>query len=110
MRVTLSPDNGLTEQNVSVSLSGFQSGRIYHYRFTAISGSGSGTGADMTFQIPAVPIVAAELSALKMEICDGNVNLTVQASVPGRGYQLQCSDTMAPGLNLGSPRIGDATT
>ena len=63
----------------------------------------------MTFGTPAVPIVTAELAAPKMEICDGNVNLTVQASVPGRGYQLQCSDTMAPGtwLNLGPARIGD---
>ena len=109
VRVTLSPNNGLSVQNVSVSLSGLQSGKTYHYRLTATSSGGTSQGGDMTFATPAVPIVATELVAPKMEICDGDANLTIQASVPGRAYQLQCSDTMAPDTwqDLGPVRIGD---
>jgi hypothetical protein len=110
-RVTLSPDNGLSVQNVSVSLSGLLAGKIYHYRLTASSGSGTSPGEDMTFVTPSVPIAAAELVAPKIGICGGNVNFTVQASVLGRGYQLQCSDTMAPGTwqDVGTMRVGDGS-
>ncbi len=108
-RVTLSPDNGTSAQAVIAGISGLQSGKTYHYRVTATSGAGTSPGENMTFVTPSVPIVAAELVAPKMEICNGKVNFTVQASVPGRGYQLQCSDTMAPGTwqDLGPLRIGN---
>ena len=108
-RVTLFPDSGFGVQNVSVVLSGLQAGRTYHYRLTATSGGGTSPGGDMTFATPAVPISASELVAPKMAISGGNVHFTVQASVAGRGYQLQCSDTMVPGSwqDLGPVRVGD---
>ncbi|MDB6173040.1 MAG: rcc [Chthoniobacteraceae bacterium] len=48
--VTLSPNNGLSVQNVSASLSGLMPGTIYHYRLTATSALGAVIGtADGTF-------------------------------------------------------------
>ncbi len=53
-------------------------------------------------------ISLSELVAPKMEITDVNLNFTVQPSVPGRNYQLQCSDTMAGGTwtDVGVVRSG----
>ncbi|MCX6875625.1 MAG: hypothetical protein NTW21_17730 [Verrucomicrobia bacterium] len=47
--VTLSPDNGWSEQAVSASISGLQSGRIYHFRLTATNVARTNVGADMMF-------------------------------------------------------------
>jgi formylglycine-generating enzyme required for sulfatase activity len=64
--------------------------------------------------LAAVPVANAqiapgELVAPKMEISGGNLNFTVQPSVSGRNYQLQCSDTMAGGswTDVGVVRSGD---
>ncbi|MCX6872206.1 MAG: SUMF1/EgtB/PvdO family nonheme iron enzyme [Verrucomicrobia bacterium] len=46
---TLSPDNGLSVQTVSVSISGLQPRQIYHYRLTATNNGGTSMGEDMTF-------------------------------------------------------------
>jgi hypothetical protein len=48
--VTLSPDNGVTSQAVSTTLSGLQSGATYHYRLAAANSDGSGIGDDATFK------------------------------------------------------------
>jgi formylglycine-generating enzyme required for sulfatase activity len=42
-------------------------------------------------------ITPDELVAPKLEISGGNLNFTIQPSVSGRNYQLQCSDTMTAG-------------
>ncbi|MCX6874714.1 MAG: cadherin-like beta sandwich domain-containing protein [Verrucomicrobia bacterium] len=109
VRVTLSPDDGFLAQNVSATLGGLLPGRTYHYRFTATSGGGTSQGDDMTFAIPAVPITPAELVAPQVAITGNHVNLTIERTVPGRGYQLQCSDTMVPGTwrDVGAVRVGD---
>jgi formylglycine-generating enzyme required for sulfatase activity len=56
-------------------------------------------------------IAPGELVAPKMEILGGNLNFTVQPSVSGRNYWLQCSDTMAGGTwtDVGVVRSGDGT-
>jgi formylglycine-generating enzyme required for sulfatase activity len=62
----------------------------------------------------AAPVAHAQISpnelvAPKIEISGGNLNFTVQPSVSGRNYQLQCSDTMAGGTwtDVGVVRSGD---
>jgi len=57
------------------------------------------------------PIAPSELAAPIFGISGGSVNFTVQPSVAGRCYQLQCSDTMASGSwqNLGPLRVGDGS-
>ena len=54
-------------------------------------------------------LMPGELVAPQIAITGGNVNLTVQPSVAGRSYQLQVSDTMAPGTwqDVGAVRMGD---
>ena len=47
--VTLSPNSGTTPQNVSASLTGLQTGQIYHYRLIASNDGGTKQGQDMTF-------------------------------------------------------------
>jgi hypothetical protein len=98
----------LTLANVQL-ISGLQSGRTYHYRLAATSGGGTNPGVDLAFAPPAVRIATGELVAPQIAISGGNVNFTVQPSVAGRGYQLQCSDTLAPGSwqDLGAVRVGD---
>ncbi|MCX6875948.1 MAG: SUMF1/EgtB/PvdO family nonheme iron enzyme [Verrucomicrobia bacterium] len=46
---TLSPDNGMSTQDASASISGLLPGQTYHYRLTATNGSGTTMGADITF-------------------------------------------------------------
>ncbi|MCX6874715.1 MAG: immunoglobulin domain-containing protein [Verrucomicrobia bacterium] len=112
VRVTLSPDDGLGTQNVSITLGGLLPGTTYHYRLTATSNGGTSPGGDMTFQTQSVPITAKELVAPGLAIIGGNLNFTINPSVPGRSYQLQQSDTMAPGtwMDLGALRSGDGNT
>ena len=65
----------------------------------------------MTFTVTVTipPILAQDLVAPTIMISGGNVHLTMHASVAGRAYQLQCSDTMAPGSwqDLGQVAVGD---
>ena len=63
----------------------------------------------MMFETLAPPIASGELMGPKFGNSAGNVTLTVQPSVSGRRYQLQCSDTMMPGSwqNRGLLRVGD---
>ncbi|MCX6879143.1 MAG: hypothetical protein NTW21_35855 [Verrucomicrobia bacterium] len=68
----------------------------------AVDGSGNLYVADdinnnIALVTPEPPIAPKELLAPKIAISGGNVTFTVQPSVAGRGYQLQYSDTMAPG-------------
>ena len=108
--LTLSPNNGTTPQNVSLRISGLQSGTTYHYRITVANSAGPAPpGADMTFTTAEVPISPVEMVAPKIEISGGNVTFAIQPSVAGRAYQLQYSDTMANGTwqDLGVLRIGD---
>jgi hypothetical protein len=106
--VTLTPSDGATTQDVSASISGLLPGQVYHYRLTATNVGGTVTGSDMTFRTLAVPISAAELVAPGVGIHNGSANFTIQASVLGRGYQLQYSDTMASGTwrDIGAVWIG----
>ena len=54
-------------------------------------------------------IAPGELVAPKLEMSGGNLNFTVQPSLAGRNYRLQCSDTMAGGTwtDVGVVRSGD---
>lgn len=59
------------------------------------------------------PITPGELLASpKLEISGGTMEFTVQPSVPGRRYQLQCSDSPAAGKwqEVGAERTGDGQT
>ncbi|MCX6872720.1 MAG: InlB B-repeat-containing protein, partial [Verrucomicrobia bacterium] len=47
--VILAPDNGWSEQAVSASINGLQSGQIYHFRLTATNNVRTDVGADMMF-------------------------------------------------------------
>ena len=111
LRVTLAPDNGSAAQNMSVSLSGLQPGTTYHFRLTATSDGGTTLGDDMTFATPPAvpPIAPAELLPPKLTLTGTNLDFTIESTVPGRIYQLQQSDTLAPDTwqNLGPPRTGD---
>ncbi|MCX6874729.1 MAG: immunoglobulin domain-containing protein [Verrucomicrobia bacterium] len=111
LRVTLAPDSGLVTQMVSLSLSGLLPGTTYHYRLTATSDIGTTLGADLTFSTPpaAPPITAAELLPPKLAIAGGNLIFTIEPTVPGRIYQLQQSNTLAPGpwLDVGPARTGN---
>ena len=54
--VTLSPNNGSTTQNVSVTVAGLQPGAIYHYCLTASNSIGSATGIDVRFVMPGMVV------------------------------------------------------
>ena len=58
--VTLSPNNGLSVQNVSAAISGLQPGQTYHYRLTATYSGGTVSGVDLTFSTIGVPEIAIE--------------------------------------------------
>jgi uncharacterized delta-60 repeat protein len=47
--VTLSPDNGITAQDVSANLTDLTPGTLYHYRLTASNAGGTSSTADATF-------------------------------------------------------------
>ncbi|MEI6604022.1 MAG: autotransporter-associated beta strand repeat-containing protein, partial [Verrucomicrobiota bacterium] len=54
--VTLSPSNGLTDQNISAGISGLQAATTYHYCLFASNPIGTGWGEDKTFTTyPQVP-------------------------------------------------------
>ena len=48
--VTLSPNNGTTDQIVSAAISGLSPGTTYHYRLSATNSQSSSTGNDAQFQ------------------------------------------------------------
>jgi formylglycine-generating enzyme required for sulfatase activity len=107
--VTLSPANGTTVQTVSASISSLQAGQTYHYRLTATNSVGTRSGADLTFTTAVAPLAPGELVAPGIALSGGSLNFTVKASVAGRKYQLQVSDTLAAGTwqDVGAQRIGD---
>jgi hypothetical protein len=47
--VLLSPDNGITDQSVSASLTGLTPNTTYHFRIAATNSSGGSVGSDLTF-------------------------------------------------------------
>ena len=80
--VTLSPNNGLTGQNVSASISGLQAATTYHYRLFASSPAGTGWGEDRTFTTyPEVPYTYTDANG-KITITDYTGSATV-VSIPG---------------------------
>jgi autotransporter-associated beta strand protein len=88
--VTISPNDGSTAQNVSVSISGLQPDTIYHYRLTATSGGGTSPGADLTFTTyPTLPYTYTTTS--------GSVTLT--------GYSGTGGDVTVPATINGLPVI-----
>ena len=107
--VTLAPNDGVTDQSVAANLSGLQAGTTYHYRLTATNGAGTNRGEDMTFMTAVMPITPDEQHAPQITIAASQVTFTIQGSVSGRRYQLQCSATMAADSwqDLGPPRVGD---
>ena len=60
--VTLSPNDGTTDQAVSAALTGLTTGQTYHYRITATNSLGTNNGADQTFT-PAPPQITVEQPA-----------------------------------------------
>lgn len=107
--VTLSPADGTTAQTVSATISGLKPGQTYHYRLTASNGGGTGVGDDMTLVTSRPPPGPGGLEAPRIRLVGGNVELTVEQSVAGRRYQVQQSDTLAPGswLDVGAQWVGD---
>jgi cyclophilin family peptidyl-prolyl cis-trans isomerase len=62
--VTLSPDNGLSVQNVSAAINGLQPGQTYHGRLTATYSGWTVSGEDLTWVTPASSV--ATLSGLAL--------------------------------------------
>lgn len=56
--VTLSPNDGTTDQTVSANLSGLAASTTYYYRATAANGVGTRNGAELTFTTAAPPATA----------------------------------------------------
>ena len=86
MGVILSPDNGLSMQAVSASISGLLPGRTYHYRLIATNSAGTSAGADMTFSAGHVlTINAINGTALGAGLYAPGITVELTA-IPSPGY------------------------
>ncbi|MCP5054319.1 MAG: hypothetical protein GY940_44535, partial [bacterium] len=74
-----SPLSGGVEQAVSLGLTGLTANTTYHFRVTATSPSGTGTGADMTFTTSSLPIVTTN-GATPVGTTTATLNGTVNAN------------------------------
>jgi phosphodiesterase/alkaline phosphatase D-like protein len=74
-----SPLSAGVEQMVSFELTGLTANTTYHYRVTATSPSGTGTGADMTFTTSSLPIVTTN-SATPVGTTTATLNGEVNAN------------------------------
>jgi phosphodiesterase/alkaline phosphatase D-like protein len=74
-----SPLSAGVEQSVSFQLTGLTANTTYHYRVTATSPSGTGTGADTTFTTSSLPIVTTN-SATPVGTTTATLNGEVNAN------------------------------
>jgi hypothetical protein len=85
----------------------------YYYVVSAVNAGGESVDSSQASATPvSPPITQTEMQAPAMGIAGGNANLSVAASVVGHTYQLQKSETLAPGSwqNIGSPVPGNGGT
>lgn len=77
---------------------GLSNGTTYYYVVAAVNGGGESAVSNEASATPvSPPFTEAEMKPPALGIADGNATLTVGASVIGHTYQLQKSETLAPG-------------
>jgi len=82
--VTITPENGLSPQDVSIELVGIQAETTYHYRLTATNSFGVTEGEDMTFTtFPTTPFI--------LTVMDGEATIT---GITGSVVDLVIPDTI----------------
>ena len=81
-------------------------GQSAYYVVTAINAAGESAASSVVYMGPA-PVAASELSAPRFTLSSGSAQVTI-ATLAGRTYQLQRSDTLAAGswVNVGSAISG----
>ncbi|MCP4369267.1 MAG: hypothetical protein GY797_14300, partial [Deltaproteobacteria bacterium] len=107
-----SPLSGGVEQTVSLGLTGLTANTTYHYRVTATSPSGTGTGADMTFNTLGTPIVTTDTAA-PVGTTTATLNGTVNANGNSTTVTFEYGTTTAYGTTVTadqSPVTGTTAT
>ena len=81
-------------------------GQSAYYVVTAINSAGESAASNVAFMGPA-PVTASELVSPLLTLSSGTAQATI-ATLSGRTYQLQRSDTLAPGswVNVGAATAG----
>jgi phosphodiesterase/alkaline phosphatase D-like protein len=110
-----SAGSGDTSSTVSASITGLTSGTTYHYRIIALNGSGTTTGADLTFKTTGTPPPppatkpTSTTGTASASVNGATVNGTVNPNGLLTHYYFEFGTTSAYGLQTPTTSAGSGT-
>jgi phosphodiesterase/alkaline phosphatase D-like protein len=101
--------SGNSAVNVSVTLTGLQAGKTYHFRCAATSSAGTSRGSDSSF-FTAEPPVAATGAASSVGSSGATLNGKVNPKGRSTSYYFEYGTSTSYGSKTGSTSVGNGTS